>query len=116
MNFKKIFLLFCAFFVIGFSACTKRDKLLNNAMILQIEPAADISLGIGDTQSLTAIIKNINFEEVSYGVRWSVSNSDLGSFSDTTSKSTVFTAEVSGTGKIILTCEGYSVSVNITVS
>ncbi len=117
MNFKKIFLLlFFALFVMGFSACTKRDRLLDNTIVLQIEPAGDITLNTGDTKTLTAIIKNIKFEEVSHSVKWSVSDSSLGSFSSTTSKSTVFTAESAGTGTITLSCQGNSVTVNLTVS
>lgn len=117
MNLKQIFLLLIlAFMIFGFGACTKRDRLLANAMILQIEPAGDIALSIGNTKELSAIIKNTKLEDVSYGVRWSVSDSSLGSFSSTTSKTTVFTAEAAGTGTISLTCEGYTVSVNLTVS
>ena len=118
MNFKKIFLLLLfTFFAVGFAACTKRDKLLNNAMILQIEPAGDISIsGVGNTITLRAIIKNTKFEEVSYPVTWSISDSSLGSFSSTTSQNTVFTAENTGTGTIKLSCQGYYITSNITIS
>lgn len=114
---KKIFLLLIlALFVTGFSACTKRDRLLDNAMVLQIEPAGDITLNIGDGKTLTAIVKNTKFEEVSHGIRWSVSDSNLGSFSSTTEKTTTFTAEAAGTGTITLSCQGYSVTAKLTVS
>ncbi len=117
MNLRKIFLLFIlSLFVFSFSACTKRGKLINNAIVLQIEPAGDISLGVGSNKELKAIIKNVNFEEVSYSVNWSVSDSSLGSFSSTSSKNTVFTAESAGTGTIKLSCQGYYVTANITVS
>ena len=55
-------------------------------------------------------------EDIDESVRWSVSPSDLGSFSSTSSKNTVFTAETSNSGKITLSCQGMSVSVNVTVS
>ena len=114
---KKILLL--SLFIcltVCFGACTKRDKIINSTMILQIEPAEDLSLGIGDTQELRAIIKNINMDEVYESVRWSVSDSELGSFSSTSSKETVFTAESSGEGTITLSCQGMKVSINVTIS
>lgn len=117
MNFKKIFLLsLLTFFVFGFSACTKRGKLIDNTIVLQIEPAGAIEMSVGDTKSLKAIIKNVKFEEVSYSVNWSVSDSSLGSFSDTSAKETVFTAESTGTGTIKISCEGYFVTANLTIS
>ena len=99
-----------------FSACTKRDKLIDNTMILQIEPADDISLGVGETCSLRAIVRNIKMEEVKESVKWSVSPSDLGSFDSVSSKNTAFMAETGGEGKISLSCQGVTVSVNITIS
>ncbi|MBQ3834804.1 MAG: hypothetical protein II816_04750 [Elusimicrobia bacterium] len=117
MNFKKIFLLLLlTFFVFGFSACTKRGKLIDNAIVLQIEPAGKISMSVGDNKTLKAIIKNIKFEEVSHAVSWSISDSSLGSFSDSSAKETVFTAEATGTGTIKLSCEGYFVTADITIS
>ena len=118
---KKILLLLlfmCLTFCVG--ACTKRDKLIDNTMILQIEPAGDISLGVGDTYSLKAIVRNIKKEEIKESVKWSVSKNesgeDLGSFSSKTSKETTFTAETSGEGKITLSCQGVSVSVNVKIN
>ena len=114
---KKILLLslfVCLSVCLG--ACTKRDKLTDNTMILQIEPAGDISLGVGDSYNLKAIVKNIKLEEVKESVRWSVSPSDLGSFDSVGSKNTVFTAETTGEGKITLSCQGMTVSANVTIS
>ena len=59
---------------------------------------------------------NIKFEEVSHAVSWSISDSSLGSFSDSSAKETVFTAEATGTGTIKLSCEGYFVTADITIS
>ena len=58
---KKILFLSLLFvcLVACFGACTKRDKLLTNTMVLQIEPAEDFTLGVGDVKELKAIIKNI---------------------------------------------------------
>lgn len=115
---KKILLLFVLFvcLVACFGACTKRSKLLGNAMILQIEPAEDFTLGIGDVKELRAIIKNTKMEDIDEPIRWSVSDEELGSFSSKTLKNTVFTAESSGEGTITLFCQGVTVSVNVTVS
>lgn len=114
---KKILLLSLFVCLVAcFGACTKRDKLTDNHMILQIEPAGDISVGVGVDFNLKAIVKNIKMEDMDESVRWSVSPSDLGSFRSTSSKNTVFTAETSNSGKITLSCQGMSVSVNVTVS
>ncbi|WP_372519729.1 hypothetical protein [Candidatus Ruminimicrobiellum ovillum] len=103
-----------------FGACTKRDKLLNNTMILQIEPAEDLTLSVGDYKELEAVIKNIKMENISEPVRWSVScneaGDELGSFSSKTLKNTIFTAEERGKGTITLFCQGVTVSINITIS
>ena len=114
---KKILLL--SLFIcltVCFGACTKRDKLTHNTMILQIEPASIFSLGIGDTVELKAIVKNIKREEVDEPVRWTVSPSELGSFSIVNAKQTVFLAESSGEGVITLSCQGMSVSIDVIVS
>ena len=119
---KKILFLSLLFvcLVACFGACTKRGKILTNATILQIEPAGDLTLSIGDTKELRAIIKNIKMEDISEPVRWSVScneaGDELGSFSSKTLKNTIFTAEESGEGTITLFCQGVTVSINITVS
>ncbi|MBO7431796.1 MAG: hypothetical protein J6U02_02730 [Elusimicrobia bacterium] len=99
-----------------FGACTKRDKLTHNTMILQIEPATIFSLGIGDTVELKAIVRNSRMNEVDEPVRWSVSPAELGSFSIVNAKKTVFLAESSGEGVITLSCQGMSVSLDVTVS
>ena len=99
-----------------FGACTKRDKLIDTTMVLQIEPAGDIELGIGEIKELKAIVKNIKMENVDEPVKWSVSDSSLGSFSSTTTKDTIFTAESGGTGTISLSCQGKVVSANLTIN
>ena len=104
------------FFVAGFVACTKRDKLVNNTMILQIEPSGDISMSVGDTKELKAIIKNSKLEEVSQPVRWSISDESLGSFTSVTSLNPTFTAENSGSGTITLSCCGIEKTVSVTVA
>ena len=118
---KKIVLLTLAFCLIAcFGACTKRGKLLGNAMILQIEPAEYFTIGVGDTKELKAIVKNVRKEDVNEPVKWSVSQNesgeDLGSFSSKTLKNTTFTAEADGEGTITLYCQGATVSINVTIS
>ena len=118
---KKIVLLTLAFCLIAcFGACTKRGKLLGNAMILQIEPAEYIVLDVGSTQDLKALIKDARMKDVDEPVEWSVSQNesgeDLGSFSSKTSKETTFMAEASGDGTITLFCQGMTVTVNVTVN
>ena len=117
MKLKNIFCLsLMFFFVAGFVACTKRDKLVNNTMILQIEPSGDISMSVGDTKELKAIIKNSKLEEVSQPVRWSISDESLGSFTSVTSLNPTFTAENSGSGTITLSCCGIEKTVSVTVA
>ena len=99
-----------------FGACTKRDKLTHNTMILQIEPATIFSLSIGGTVELSAIVRNVKKEEIDEPVRWTVSPSELGSFSIVNAKKTEFLAESSGEGVITLSCQGMSVSIDVTVS
>ena len=114
---KKIVLLSLMVCLIAcFGACTKRGKLLNNAMILQIEPAEYFTIGVGDVYPLRAIVKNAKKEDVNEPVKWSVSPAELGSFSSVNSKNTEFTAETSGDGTITLSCQGMVVTVNVTVS
>jgi len=114
---KKIVLLTLAFCLIAcFGACTKRGKLLGNAMILQIEPAEYFTMGVGDTKELKAIVKNVRKEDVNEPVKWSVSPAELGSFSSVDSKNTEFMAETSGDGTITLFCQGMTVTVNVTVN
>ena len=116
---KKIIVLLSLFIclIACFGACTKRGKIINSTMILQIEPAEDITLGIGEYKELRAIVKNSKMEDVDEPVRWSVSDDELGSFSSKSLKNTVFTAgETSGEGTITLSCQGMSVSVNVTIS
>ena len=117
MKLKNIFYLsLMLFFVAGFVACTKRDKLVNNTMILQIEPSGDISMNVGDMKEFRAIIKNSKLEEVSQPVRWSISDDSLGSFTSVTSLNPTFTAENSGSGTITLSCCGIEKTVSVTVA
>lgn len=116
MKLKNIFCLsLMFFFVAGFVACTKRDKLVNNTMSLQIEPARDITMSVGDIKEFRAIIRNSKLEEVSQPVRWSISDETLGSFTSVTSLNPTFTAENSGSGTITLSCCGIEETVSITV-
>lgn len=114
---KKILLLslfVCLVACLG--ACTKRDKLTNNTMLLQIEPAGNITLDVGDVKELKAIVRNSKMEEVDQPVRWSISDSGLGVFDSATSKKTNFTAQTGGNGTISLSCQGIVVTVNVTIS
>lgn len=103
------------FLAAGFIACTKRDKLVNNAMIVQIEPAGDIVMSVDEIKELKAVIKNVNLDEVNQPVRWSISDTNLGSFSSVTSHNPTFTAENSGEGTITLSCCGIEKTVTITI-
>ena len=114
---KKILLL--SLFIcltVCFVACTKRDKLTDNTMILQIEQVDSGEMSVGNTYRFKAIIKNIKLEEIDEPVNWSVDPSDLGSFNSASSKETEFTAETTGSGTIKLSCQGVTVSVNVTIS
>lgn len=118
MNFKKVlFLSLFVCLVACLGGCTKRDRLVDNTMILQIEPAGSIFTHVGDLCELSAIIRNVKMEEVDHSVRWSVTPSDLGSFFDSdTSKNVAFMASRVGEGKINLSCQGMTTSVDVTVS
>lgn len=116
---KKILILslfICLTFCIN--ACTKRDKLTDNTMVLQIEQIDGTSgeMLVGETYRLKAIIRNIKLEEVDESVSWAVSASDFGSFSSANSKNTSFTAEKTGNAKITLSCQGITVSLDVTIS
>ena len=123
---KKILLLslfVCLIF--SFAACTKRDKLTDNTMILQITPVNSIDaesdkitykLMTGNSYSFKAIVRNIKTEMVDKSVSWSVSPSELGTFDSVNSKETIFFAENPGTGTINLFCEGATTSVPIKVN
>lgn len=113
---KILFLLSFVCLVSCFYGCTKRDKLTNNAMVLQIEPADDISCSVGDIYQLKSIIRNSGKEEVDEPVSWSVSPVELGEFVFTTSRTVNFIAKQSGNGKIYLSCQGIVTSVDVTVS
>lgn len=119
---KKILFLSLLFIclVTCFGACTKRDKLLETTTILQIEPAEDLTLSVGDYKELRAIVKNVKMQDIDEPVKWSVSKNEagenLGSFSSKTLRNTTFTAEASGEGTITLYCQGATVSINVTIS
>ena len=113
---KILFLLLFVCLVFCFYGCTKRDKLTNNAMVLQIEPADGISCSVGSIYQLKSIIRNSGKEEVDEPVSWSVSPVELGEFDFTTSRTVNFIAKQSGNGKIYLSCHGIVASVDITVS
>ncbi len=114
---KKILLLslfICLTFCFG--ACTKRDKLTDNTMVLQIEQVDSGEIVVGNSYKFKAVIRNIKLEEIDEPVSWSVTPSELGSFSSNNSKNTSFMAETSGEGKITLSCQGVTVSVDVTVN
>ena len=113
---KILFLLSFVCLVSCFYGCTKRDKLTNNAMVLQIEPADDISCSVGSIYQLKSIIRNSGKEEVDEPVSWSVSPVELGEFYFTTSRTVNFLAKQSGEGRIYLSCQGIVTSVDVTVS
>ena len=113
---KILFLLLLICTVFCFFGCDKRDKLANNTMIVQIEPANDISCSIGSKYQLKSIIRNSGKEEVDEPVNWSVFPAELGEFDFSTSGTVNFTAKQSGEGRIYLSCHGVATSIDITVS
>jgi hypothetical protein len=121
---KKIFLLILimTFFLPCMFSCSKRDKLTTNTMVVSIEPKADIEMSNGESKSLSAIVRNAKRELINpENVSWSVVDSDgetgtLGLFDNPKKVNVIFTATNSGTGKIVLTCEGIQTSVNLSVN
>ena len=114
---KKILLL--SLFVclaVSFNACTKRDKLTDNTMLLQIEQVDSGEISVGNEYKFKAVIRNRKLEEIDEPVSWSITPSELGYFTPKNSKSTSFTAEMSGEGKITLSCQGITASLDVTIS
>lgn len=121
---KKIFLLALVmlFLPLMFS-CSKRDKLTANTMLVSIEPRSDFDLSAGESRNLSAIVRNAKNEIITpESVRWSVTDSEgvetdtLGIIDNPNQVNVVFTAMSSGSGKVVLTCEGIQTSVNVTVN
>jgi hypothetical protein len=105
-----VFLLPCMF------SCSKRDKLTANTMSVSIEPKV-VNVANGGTITLSAFVRNAKWESVTpENASWSVDPSNLGSFDNPNSVTTVFSASNSGSGKIILTCEGIQTSADLTIS
>ena len=118
MNKKILFLsLIMVFLLPCMFSCSKRDKLTSNTMWVSIEPKGEISVSQGSSVTLSAIVRNAKNESIEpENVSWSVESSSLGNFDNPNSVTTVFNATNSGSGKIILTCEGIQVSTDLTVS
>ncbi|MFA7074279.1 MAG: hypothetical protein WC234_03715 [Endomicrobiaceae bacterium] len=117
MLFKKILLSFSVFiFVFSFLGCSQKDRLSTNTMTLSIEPKPNFTINVSDAYSLSAIVKNSKNEEIDEPVYWSVSNSSIGVFSNSTSKNTNFIGSIAGTAVITLTCQGMQTSVTVTVN
>jgi len=117
MNYKKILVLSLFVCLVScFYGCTKRDKLTDNTMILQIEPAGNVFCNLGTPCTLKSVIKNIKMEEVDQPVRWSVSPAELGKFDSATARTVNFLAEKKGSGTISLSCQGVVTTVNVSVS
>ena len=113
---KILFLFLFVCFVSCFYGCTKRDKLTNSTMVLQIEPADNIYCSVGRVYKLKSIIRNSGKEAVDEPVSWSVEPVDLGDFDSVSSRTVNFTAKQSGKGRICLSCQGVVTSVDITIS
>lgn len=116
MILKKIFILSVFIIVCSVFGCAQKDRIRNNTMTLSIEPKAAISINVGAAYSLTAIIKNAKYEDIDEPVVWSISNSSIGVFTSSNTKSTDFVGASAGTAVITLTCQGMQTSVNVTVS
>ncbi|MGE4384341.1 MAG: hypothetical protein AB7E39_00550 [Endomicrobiaceae bacterium] len=118
MLFKKILLSFSVFiFVFSFLGCSQKDRLSTNTMTLSIEPKPDFTVNVGgDPYYLSAVVRNSKNEVIDEPVYWSVSNSSIGVFSNSTSKNTSFIGASAGTAVITLTCQGIQTSVTVTVN
>lgn len=116
MILKKILMLSVFITVFSVLGCAQKDRIRNNTMTLSIEPKANISISVGAAYSLTAVIKNAKYEDIDEPVVWSISNSSVGVFTNSKTKSTDFVGAIAGTAVITLTCQGMQTSVNVTVS
>lgn len=117
MFFKKILLSLSVFiFVFSFFGCSQKDRLSTNTMTLSIEPKSNFTINVSDAYSLSAIVRNSKNEVIDEPVYWSVSNSSIGVFSNSTSKNTNFIGASAGTAVITLTCQGMQTSVTATVN
>ena len=115
MNKKILFLtLIMVFLLPCMFSCSKRDKLTANTMLVSIEPKANelgYKLNKGEQKTFSAVVRNAKGESVTpENASWSVAPSNLGSFDNSSSATTVFSATTEGSGKIILTCEGIQTS------
>ncbi len=97
-------------------SCTSRkDRLTSNTMNITIDPCAGQILGTGTTLSLNAVCRSPSAAAVDIQPEWSVEN-DLGTFSNSSGRATVFTAgPATGSGNIYATYKGVIGQVNIIV-
>ena len=117
MNKKIIFLtLIMVFLLPCVFSCSKRDKLTANTMWVSIEPKV-VNVKNGNSITLTALVRNAKGESITpEQVSWSVESSSLGTFDNPNSVTTVFSATSTGSGKIILICEGIQTSSELTIN
>ena len=114
MNKKILFLVLITVFLLPcMFSCSKRDRLTANTMLVSIEPKT-INVTVGNSVTLSAVVRNAKCEEVTpKKVSWSAQPSDLGTFDNSNSATTVFTRTSSAGGKIVLVCEGIQTSADI---
>ncbi|MDD5021280.1 MAG: hypothetical protein PHR82_03965 [Endomicrobiaceae bacterium] len=113
---KKVFglILFC--FIICLAGCAEKNRLTTPLMTVAIDPVEKITVTVGVETDLSAVIRDAGGNFINQPVVWSIDDSNVGSFSSTTSINTTFTALSAGDAVITLTCSGISSTVAVTVS
>lgn len=112
---KKVFglILFC--FIVCFVGCAEKNRLTTPLMTVAIDPVEKIEVTVGVETDLSAVIRDAGGNFINQPVVWSI-DSNIGTFSSTTSASTTFTALSVGDAVITLTCLGISSTVEVSVS
>lgn len=113
---KKVFglILFC--FIVCFIGCAEKNRLTTPLMTVAIDPVTKIEVTVGVETDLSAVIRDAGGNFINQPVVWSIDDSNVGTFSSTTSLNTTFTALSTGDAVITLTCLGISSTVEVTVS
>ncbi|MCL2485113.1 MAG: hypothetical protein FWF00_05765 [Endomicrobia bacterium] len=103
--------LICAFIIIS-CAPEKKSRLNNNTITVKIEPPVITNLPIGNTITLTAIVRNAGGNIQELPVSWSISDPSFGEFSTVNGRTTEFTATGNGIAVITAICNGVIASIN----
>ena len=113
---KKTLLLALCLSIMPAIACTsKKSKLAADTLVIAVDPVT-VSVSTGAAKSLTAICKSASSSDANISPSWTV-DSNLGSFSPKSGKTTTFTAGTAvGTGKIYATYSGVIGTAKVTIS